>query len=84
MVTLAWDGALTIVVLAIGLIVMMGDWLAPHLAFTAMVGVLMAATVIDTRAGASGFSNTGVLTVVVLYAVAEGVSQTGGERIVAT
>jgi hypothetical protein len=28
-----------------------------------MVGVLMAATVIDTRAGASGFSNTGVLTV---------------------
>lgn len=119
MVSLGWDGAVTIVVLVLGLIVMMGDWcvfavgrcqpgscclagsmaathcwhalctmasccctinspvshlstlpslspyfrMAPHLTFTLMVGVLMAATVIDTRAGASGFSNTGVLTV---------------------
>ena len=63
MSSLGWDGAITIVVLALGLIAMMGDWLAPHLTFTLMVGVLMAATVIDTRAGASGFSNTGVLTV---------------------
>eukprot|EP00775_Hariotina_reticulata_P002336 gene2336-2644_t len=77
MAQLGWEGAVTIVVLVLGLVVMMGDWLAPHLTFTLMVGVLMAATVIDTRAGASGFSNTGVLTVVVLYAVAEGVSQTG-------
>ncbi|GBF94386.1 sodium sulfate co-transporter [Raphidocelis subcapitata] len=69
---LGWDGAVTIVVLGLGLIVMMADWLQPHLTFTLMVGVLMAARVIDTKAGASGFSNTGVLTVVVLYVVAEG------------
>lgn len=32
-----------------------------------MVGVLMAARVIDTKAGASGFSNNGVLTVRALH-----------------
>ena len=50
-------------VLVAGLLVMVLDWVAPHLTFTAMVGVLMASTVIDTKAGASGFANTGVLTV---------------------
>lgn len=40
-VALGWDGAITIVVLALGLIVMMADWLAPHLTFTLMVGWLI-------------------------------------------
>jgi hypothetical protein len=62
-VQLGWQGAVTIVVLGIGLILMAGDWLAPHLTFTLMVGILMTARVITTRDGASGFSNTGVLTV---------------------
>lgn len=35
--TLGWDGAVTIVVLGLGLIAMMADWLAPHLTFTLMV-----------------------------------------------
>lgn len=37
--TLGWDGAVTIVVLGLGLIVMMADWLQPHLTFTLMVTI---------------------------------------------
>ena len=63
MANLGWQAGIVIPVLIIGLIVMVFDWVAPHLTFTGMVGVLMASTVINTRAGAAGFSNTGVLTV---------------------
>jgi len=34
--------------------------------------------ILTLKEGAAGFSNTGVLTVLALYMVAEGVSQTGG------
>jgi hypothetical protein len=67
MAELGWEAGVVIPVLFIGLVVMVLDWVAPHLTFTGMVGILMASTVIDTRAGAAGFSNTGVLTVRTRY-----------------
>jgi hypothetical protein len=63
MVALGWQAGLVIGVVTVGLILMMGDWVAPHLVFSGMVGVLMAARVITEREGAAGFSSTGVLTV---------------------
>lgn len=53
------------------------DLVGPDLVFAGMSAFLMAAGVISVKEGAAGFSNTGVLTVLVLFVVAEGVSQTG-------
>jgi hypothetical protein len=44
-----------------------------------MVGVLTAARVITVNQSTAGFSSSGLLTVVVLYVVAEGIGQTGGK-----
>lgn len=53
------------------------DLVGPDLVFAGMASFLMAAGVISVKEGAAGFSNTGVLTVLVLFVVAEGVNQTG-------
>jgi di/tricarboxylate transporter len=53
------------------------DWVPPDLVFALMSSALMAAQILPARAAAAGFSNTGVLTVMALFVVAEGVSQTG-------
>lgn len=55
------------------------DAVPPDFVFGLMASIFMVTGIINLKEGSSGFSNTGVLTVVVLYAVAEGVSQTGGK-----
>eukprot|EP00879_Flechtneria_rotunda_P031768 GHRR01034729.1.p1 GENE.GHRR01034729.1~~GHRR01034729.1.p1 ORF type:complete len:164 (-),score=29.62 GHRR01034729.1:217-708(-) len=59
------------------LIVMGLDLVGPDLVFGGMTAIFAVSGIISVRDAAAGFSNTGVLTVVVLYLVAEGVSQTG-------
>lgn len=54
------------------------DLVGPDLVFGALTSIYVVSGIISTSEGAAGFSNTGVLTVLVLYLVAEGVSQTGG------
>lgn len=77
-VPLTWKSWFFLAVLAVALVGMVGDWVAPDLAFAGMAAVFCAARIIDTKALTAGFSNTGVLTVVALYTVAEGIAQTGG------
>jgi hypothetical protein len=55
------------------------DWLGPDFVFAGLGTIYMITGIIDLKEGAAGFSNTGVLTVLALFVVAEGVSQTGGE-----
>jgi hypothetical protein len=61
------------------LLVMGFDLVGPDLVFGGLTALYVTSGIISIRDGAAGFSNTGVLTVLVLYLVAEGVSQTGGE-----
>ncbi len=72
---------MVIVTLSISLVVMAFELVGPDLVFALMSSIFMAAGIISTKDGASGFSNTGVLTVLALFVVAEGVAQTGGELI---
>jgi hypothetical protein len=51
MVALGWEGSVTILVLGLGLVVMIGDWLAPHLTFCLMVSMRRPITVTTTYAG---------------------------------
>lgn len=79
---LTWQSWVVMVVLAAALVGMIGDWIAADIAFAGMASIFCAARIIDVKQLAAGFSNTGVLTVVALYCVAEGIAQTGGlERI---
>lgn len=48
------------------LVVMAFDAVGPDMVFALMAALFMAIGIIDVKAGAAGFSNTGVLTVVVL------------------
>lgn len=47
--------------------------------FAAMVSFLTACRIITIQQATAGFASSGLLTVVVLYVVAEGISQTGGD-----
>ena len=76
-VIIGWQGGVVCGVLSAGLVVMGFDWVPPDLVFALMSSALMAAQILPARAAAAGFSNTGVLTVMALFVVAEGVSQTG-------
>ena len=55
------------------------DLVGPDLVFGGLTALYVTSGIISIRDGAAGFANTGVLTVLVLYLVAEGVSQTGGK-----
>eukprot|EP00877_Chromochloris_zofingiensis_P003154 jgi/Chrzof1/1283/Cz10g01050.t1 len=77
-VAIGWRGIVVIITIGISLIVMAFDAVPPDFVFGLMASIFMVTGIINLKEGSSGFSNTGVLTVVVLYAVAEGVSQTGG------
>lgn len=78
MVELAWEGGVVIATLVAGLIVMAGDWIGPDFVFAGMVSFLTACRIITVKDAAEGFSKSGLLTVVILFVVAEGIGQTGG------
>ena len=69
---------MTVVVMVVGLVIMATDKLAPDFVFMGMLGIVMACQIITLDEGLSGFSNSGLATVMVLFPVAEGISQTGG------
>eukprot|EP00798_Chlamydomonas_sp_ICE-L_P007288 gene7288-403_t len=72
------QGISAIILLAIALVLMAGDWVKPDLNFSTLLAVFMAARIITVNEGTDGFGNSGLLSVMALYAVAEGISQTGG------
>eukprot|EP00798_Chlamydomonas_sp_ICE-L_P002127 gene2127-18172_t len=71
-------GICVIILLAVALVLMAGDWVKPDLNFSTLLAVFMAARIITVNEGTAGFGNSGLLSVMALYAVAEGISQTGG------
>ncbi|KAI8476576.1 MAG: putative sodium/sulfate cotransporter 3 [Monoraphidium minutum] len=77
-VPIDWKGIVVIITLFFALIVMGLDAIGPDLVFGALTAVYMVSGILTVKEGAAGFANTGVLTVMALYIVAEGVSQTGG------
>lgn len=77
-VNITWEGGLVVATLIIALITMAFDLVGPDFIFAGLASLYMAARIITVSEGSTGFSNTGVLTVVALYVVAEGIAQTGG------
>jgi hypothetical protein len=59
--------------------IMAFDWIGPDFVFAGLGTLYTLCGILTMREAAAGFANTGVLTVMALFVVAEGVSQTGGE-----
>ncbi|KAG2432791.1 hypothetical protein HXX76_008526 [Chlamydomonas incerta] len=84
MASIGWPGIVAIVSVAISFIIMAADWVGPDVTFTILLGWLTAfdGEIITVARAAAGYGNTGLLTVIFLYWVAEGVTQTGGLELV--
>lgn len=78
MVKLEWEGYVVIATLLSGLVVMAGDWVGPDFVFAIMVAFLTSCKIITIKESTEGFAQNGLLTVVILFVVAEGIGQTGG------
>lgn len=78
MAELDWMGWFVIATLIIAFLVMGADKAGPDLVFTLLLGIYTAAGILPIATSAAGYANTGLLTVIFLYIVAEGVYQTGG------
>lgn len=80
MSAIEWPGIVCIIFTVLALIIMGGDWAGPDLVFSTLLAFLMAFqnNIIPVSKAAAGYGNTGLLTVIFLYLVAEGVAQTGG------
>lgn len=74
---LSWEGWVSLAVLLIGLVVLFWDKIKPEFVLLGMVTVLVAAQCLDPGLALEGFSSSAVWTVMALFVVAEGVSQTG-------
>mmetsp|Transcript_1987 Transcript_1987/g.5008 ORF Transcript_1987/g.5008 Transcript_1987/m.5008 type:complete len:991 (+) Transcript_1987:265-3237(+) len=75
---LSWEGWVTLAVMVVGLVVMATDVIGPDFVFLGMLGTLLVSTILELKPGLSGFANTGLLTVMILFPVAEGIARTGG------
>lgn len=73
------QGICFVVMLTAALVAMGGDWVPPDLTFSTLLAVSLVSRFITIAQAAAGYGNTGLLTVMALYIVAEGITQTGGE-----
>jgi len=69
--------AITLAVLAIAVIALMTSRVGSDLILMGCLGVLIACGAVDPKDAFSGFANSGVITVAVMFVVAEGLQQTG-------
>lgn len=70
--------ALTLATVGLAIIAMAFLRLAPDLVLSGALSLLLVTDVVSATRALSGFSNEGLITVAVLFAVAEGLRQTGG------
>ncbi|KAG2448929.1 hypothetical protein HYH02_006277 [Chlamydomonas schloesseri] len=79
-----WQGSVAIAFTALAFVVMAADWVGPDITFTVLLAFLTAfdGKIITVAKAAAGYGNTGLLTVVFLYWVAEGITQTGGLELI--
>ena len=74
-----WEAWYTTVCVVIAFVLMLFDYAKPDMALLGALALILATTKIITVAeGLEGFSNQGLLTVGVLFAVAAGINNTGG------
>ncbi|GIL57892.1 hypothetical protein Vafri_13129 [Volvox africanus] len=81
---LGWPGIIAIISVGISFIIMALDWVGPDVTFTILLSWLTAfdGKIITVSKASAGYGNTGLLTVIFLYLVAEGVTQTGGLELI--
>jgi len=72
-----WEQAVVSIVLVVMLGVLAVDKVGPDWVMTTALVIFMVCEIIDTEQALKGFANEGVLTVMALFVVAEGVSRTG-------
>lgn len=72
-----WESIYTTVVLVIMFIALLSDRLGADSIMLCALTFYMAAGIITIKQGLEGFANEGVLTVMILFVVAEGISKTG-------
>jgi di/tricarboxylate transporter len=75
---LSWKAWFTFAVICVTLGILLYEIIAIEVGFLLAVTVLLAFQVITPAQSLTGFSDTGVATVAVLYAVAEGINRTNG------
>ncbi|PNW77626.1 hypothetical protein CHLRE_10g445000v5 [Chlamydomonas reinhardtii] len=79
-----WQGSVSIAFTALAFVVMAADWVGPDVTFTVLLAFLTAfdGQIVTVAKAAAGYGNTGLLTVIFLYWVAEGITQTGGLELI--
>ncbi|PNW74959.1 hypothetical protein CHLRE_12g502600v5 [Chlamydomonas reinhardtii] len=84
MAALSWQGIVAVTFTALAFVVMAADWVGPDITFTVLLAFLTAfdGQIVTVAKAAAGYGNTGLLTVVFLYWVAEGITQTGGLELI--
>jgi len=75
---MTWEIALTLATVLGSVIAMIRSRLGPDLILSCALGFLLLAGVVDIDNALKGFSNQGLVTVAILFIVAEGLNQTGG------
>ncbi|SFJ25118.1 Di-and tricarboxylate transporter [Marinobacter persicus] len=73
-----WQGWFTLGLALSSLLLMSSGRVAPHMVMLAVLVVLSATGILEPDQALSGFSNTGLVTVVALFVVAAGIHHSGG------
>lgn len=76
--SLSWQGWLALLITVLAFLLNALTQLAPEVIFLAGVATLLLTGVLSTEDALAGFSNSGMVTVAVLYIVVTGLQQTGG------
>lgn len=75
---MTWDAWLSLLLTVAMIIAMIRNMASPDMILLAGLALLMACGVLTPEEAFSGFSNTGMLTIAVMFVVSKGVEQTGG------
>ncbi|SFM39240.1 SLC13 family permease [Marinobacter zhejiangensis] len=77
-----WQGWFALSLAGLALLLMSIGRLGPHLVMLAVMVILSATGIIDSQQALSGFSNSGLITVVAMFVVAAGIHHSGGVDLV--
>lgn len=72
------NGICYIIMLVVALVLMAGDWVGPDLTMSTLLAIALTCRFLTLAQATAGYGNSGLLSVMALYIVAEGVTQTGG------